>query len=101
MLKRLAVFPRRARGAAIPRHDDLEVTHVRVVRRAENAAVGREAGKDDGRRAQFPQQQVERRLIESRMHGLQDEIILVIGPELFDEVAARPPPASGNIAAAS
>ena len=89
MLKRLSVFPRRARGAAVGRHDDLEVTHVGVVRGAENAAVGREAGKDDGRRAEFPQQEVERRLIKGRMHRLEDEIIFVVGPELFDEVKAR------------
>jgi len=88
VLKRLSVFARRARGAAVPRHDDLQVTHVGVVRRAENAAVGRQAGKDEGRRAEFPQQEVERRLVEARMHRLEDEIIVVVGLELFDEVKA-------------
>ena len=41
------------------------------------------------------------RLIKSRMHGLQDEIIFIIGPELFDEVSGPAPPVSGNIGSAS
>ena len=45
VLQRLAVFTRGARGAAIARNDDLEMAHVGVVRRAENAAVRREAGR--------------------------------------------------------
>jgi len=89
VLKRLAVFAGRARGAAIARHDDLQVTHVGVMRGAENTAVGRESGKDEGRRAELPQQEVERRLIEGRMHRFEDEIILVGGLELLNEVEAR------------
>ncbi len=88
MLKRLSVFPRRARGAAIPRHDNLQVTHVGVVRGAKNAAVGRDARKDEGRRTELPQQEVERRLIEGRMHRFENEIIIVVGLKLFDEVKA-------------
>jgi hypothetical protein len=48
MLQRLFVFTRRARRAAIPGHDDIEVAHIRVMRGAKNAAVGRKAGENDG-----------------------------------------------------
>ena len=59
------------------------------MRRTKDAAVGRQAGKNDRGSAELPQQQVERRLIKGRVHGLQDEVVLVVGPEPFLPAAAK------------
>ena len=77
----------RPRRRTVRRNKQTEIPHFCVVRRAYDAAVRREPRQDQRRRSQM-QQDFQRRLKEGRMHRLEHDVILVVGPPGFDEGSA-------------
>ena len=60
---------------AVCGRENLQIPHVRIIGGEEHADIASDAGHDDASNLQRPQQRVERRVEETRVLRLQNEIV--------------------------
>src|SRR2546430_9015856 len=73
---------------AVRGYDELEVAHVCVVGREQDAQISADAGEYESARAEIVQQGVKRRGEEGRVLRLDDKVVLFVGSQELDDRAA-------------
>lgn len=89
MFERLLVLLYGARRATVRDDSDFIIAHCRVMRRAQDAAVCGQTSQHKGGDIEVPQQHVERCLIETRMHRLENTVIFRVRLDRPDKVPGR------------
>lgn len=89
MYDRLIMLASRTCSGTIGWDVQLEISHPGIVRRTDDAAIGRKSAKDQGFCAEVAQQDFEWRLVKGRVHRLQHEVVFVSRSHLLDEGPAR------------
>src|SRR5688572_661788 len=84
-----ARIARRGCGDRVARHDQAVLALMRLARRHPDAAVGGNAGKDEGAHAQELEQQLQRRAVEARVTWLEHEVVALLRGDAPHELAAR------------
>jgi hypothetical protein len=88
MLKREAVLSFRLRSYAIRGNRYFEIPHIRVIRRVEDANVGGESCENRTLDLESLQEHFKGGGEETRVHRLEDKVIILGGSEEFDDLAA-------------
>ena len=89
MIDRLFMLTPRPRRGTVGGYIQTEIAHLCVVCGVDDAAVRRQSREDQARGSQIVQQGLQRSLKEGRMHRLEHEIVLIVGPERLNEGPAR------------
>ena len=87
-LQRGRPLRREARSDTISRYAQAELAHIGVLRSAEYALVGFQSRDHQAMRAEFTQQELQRRAVERRVARLEHGEIFRLGFEQFDDRAA-------------